>query len=140
LFRESLAHHAHAGRPFEAARTHLALGEFLRRIRRRVDAREDLRTALRIFDDLGATPWAERARQELRASGETARKRDESTATALTPQERQVARQVAEGLSNREVAAQLFLSPRTIDFHLRNVFAKTGISSRGELARLRLDQ
>jgi DNA-binding CsgD family transcriptional regulator/tetratricopeptide (TPR) repeat protein len=140
LFREALAHHAGAGRPFEAARTHLAFGEFLRRARRRVDARGDLRTALTIFEDLGATPWAGRARQELRASGETARKRDESTATELTPQERQVARHVAEGLSNREVAAQLFLSPRTIDFHLRNVFAKTGISSRAELARLNLDQ
>jgi DNA-binding CsgD family transcriptional regulator/tetratricopeptide (TPR) repeat protein len=140
LFREAITHHAEAGRPFEAARTRLAFGEFLRRVRRRVDAREHLRTALAIFEDLGATPWAERARQELRASGETARKRDESTATGLTPQERQVARQVAGGLSNREVAAQLFLSPRTIDFHLRNVFAKTGISSRGELARLNLDQ
>jgi DNA-binding CsgD family transcriptional regulator/tetratricopeptide (TPR) repeat protein len=140
LFRQSLGHSDKAGRPFEAARIHLAFGEFLRRVRRRVDAREDLRTALTIFEEVGATPWADRARQELRASGETARKRDESTATDLTPQERQVARHVAEGLSNRDVAAQLFLSPRTIDFHLRNVFAKTGISSRGELGRLNLDQ
>ncbi|HYN71306.1 MAG TPA: AAA family ATPase, partial [Nakamurella sp.] len=127
-----------AARPFERARTHLAYGEFLRRSRRRVDAREQLRTALQMFDDLGATPWAQRAEQELRGSGETARKRDASTVVALTAQERQVAVFVAEGLSNREVAAKLFLSPRTIDFHLRNVFAKTGVTSRTGLARLEL--
>ena len=137
-FRAALEHQAAAGRPFEAARTHLAYGEFLRRARRRIDAREHLRAALSTFEDVGARPWAERARQELRASGESARKRDESTATNLTAQERQVARFVAEGRSNREVAAQLFLSPRTIDFHLRNVFVKTGVTSRGELARLTL--
>ena len=103
-----------------------------------MDAREQLRTALQIFDDLGATPWAQRAEQELRGSGETARKRDASTVVALTAQERQVAVFVSDGLSNREVAAKLFLSPRTIDFHLRNVFAKTGVTSRTELARLEL--
>jgi DNA-binding CsgD family transcriptional regulator len=138
-YREALEHQADAGRPFETARTHLAYGEFLRRARRRVDAREQLRAALETFEDVGAQPWAERARQELRASGESARKRDESTTTDLTAQERQVAGYVAQGLSNKEVAAQLFLSPRTIDFHLRNVFAKTGVSSRGELTRLALD-
>jgi DNA-binding CsgD family transcriptional regulator len=111
----------------------------LRRARRRVDAREQLRAALSIFEDVGAAPLAERARAELRASGETARRRDDSTVTNLTAQERQVARHVAQGLSTRDVAAQLFLSPRTIDFHLRNVFAKTGISSRTELARLDLN-
>ena len=110
----------------------------LRRPRRRVAARDHLREALRTFEDVGAEPWAERARQELRASGETARRRDLSTALDLTPQERQVAKFVASGLSNRDVAAQLFLSPRTIDFHLRNVFAKAGISSRAELTRLAL--
>ncbi|HEY5881037.1 MAG TPA: LuxR C-terminal-related transcriptional regulator [Nakamurella sp.] len=123
-------------RPFERARTHLAYGEFLRRSRRRVDAREQLRAALHTFGDLGAAAWARRAEQELRASGETARRRDASTSVALTAQETQVATFVAEGLSNREVAAKLFLSPRTIEFHLRNVFAKTGITSRGELARI----
>jgi DNA-binding NarL/FixJ family response regulator len=87
---------------------------------------------------MGASPWAERARAELRASGETARKRDPSTIDRLTPQELQIARLVAEGLSNKEVAAQLFLSPRTIDYHLRNVFAKLGITSRTHLARLPL--
>ena len=126
-------------RPFERARTHLAYGEFLRRSRRRVDAREQLRSALHIFGDLGARPWERRAEQELRASGETARKRDDPVSVTLTAQERQVAGFVAEGLSNRDVAAKLFLSPRTIDFHLRNVFAKTGISSRSELARITLE-
>jgi DNA-binding CsgD family transcriptional regulator len=125
-------------RPFERARTHLAFGEFLRRSRRRVDAREQLRTALQAFHDLDAAPFVHRAEQELRASGETARKRDAATGVTLTPQETQIASFVAQGLSNREVAARLFLSPRTIDFHLRNVFAKTGITSRGELARIDL--
>ncbi len=139
FFRTALEHQVAARRPFETARIELGLGEFLRRARRRVDAREHLRRALGAFDDLGAAPWAERARTELRASGESARKRNDSVATTLTAQERQIARQVAHGLTNREVAAQLFLSPRTVDFHLRNVFAKTGITSRGELVRLELD-
>ncbi len=137
-FLEALEHQSSAARPFEAARIQLAYGAFLRRARRRVDARDHLRAALSTFEDVGAHPWAERARRELRASGESARKRDESTTTDLTAQERQVARLVADGMSNRGVAAQLFLSPRTIDFHLRNVFTKTGVSSRGELAHLEL--
>jgi DNA-binding NarL/FixJ family response regulator len=90
------------------------------------------------IDALGADPWAERARAELRASGETARSSDPSTIDQLTPQELQIIRLVSEGLSNKEVAAQLFLSPRTIDYHLRNVFAKLGIRSRTQLARLSL--
>ncbi|MFJ2031127.1 AAA family ATPase [Streptosporangium sp. NPDC087985] len=138
-FQHALERHTGSPRRFDQARTELAYGEFLRRARRRVDARTHLRSALETFEDLGAQPWAERARQELRASGETARRRDPSTATDLTPQELQVARFVGQGLSNREVAAQMFLSPRTIDFHLRNVFAKVGVSSRAELARLPLD-
>jgi DNA-binding NarL/FixJ family response regulator len=99
-----------------------------------------LRAALETFERLRAEPWAERARAELRASGETARKRDPSTLSQLTPQERQVAQLVSEGLSNKEVAAQLFLSPRTIDAHLRRVFAKLGVTSRTQLARLALDE
>jgi DNA-binding NarL/FixJ family response regulator len=90
------------------------------------------------FETLGATLWAERARVELRASGQTARKRDPSTRGDLTAQELQIARFVADGLSNRDVAARLFLSPRTIDFHLRNIFRKLEISSRVELAHLDL--
>jgi DNA-binding NarL/FixJ family response regulator len=93
---------------------------------------------LEVFQDLRAAPWADRAAQELRASGETARKRDVSTTTDLTPQELQVAQLVRRGLTNKEIAAQLFVSPRTVDFHLRNVFAKTGVTSRVELARLAL--
>jgi DNA-binding NarL/FixJ family response regulator len=92
-----------------------------------------------VFEELGATPWAERAAQELRASGETARRRDVSTATDLTAQERQVAALVRQGLSNRDVAAQLFVSPRTVDFHLRNTFSKLGVTSRAELTALPLD-
>ncbi|HEX2174489.1 MAG TPA: AAA family ATPase [Nocardioidaceae bacterium] len=140
-FQRALEHHS-AGtlRVFDKARTELAYGEFLRRSRRRVDARTHLRAALEMFTDLGATPLAERARQELRASGETARRRDPSTTTRLTAQETQVAGLVQQGLSNREVAAQLFLSPRTIDFHLRNIYSKLGITSRAELTRYPLTE
>jgi DNA-binding CsgD family transcriptional regulator len=127
--------HAAANRPFDRARSELLLGEHLRRARRRVEARTQLRAAIATFEPLGARPWTERARMELRASGETARKRDPSTLAHLTPQEVQVARYVAEGMSNKEVAAQLFLSPRTIDSHLRSVFSKLGITSRTQLAR-----
>ena len=101
-----------------------------------MESREHLRAAFAGFEALGAEPWAERAAAELRASGETARKRDPSTIDQLTPQELQIVRFVAEGLSNKEVAAQLYLSPRTIDYHLRNVFAKLGITSRTQLAHL----
>lgn len=138
-FRQSLEAHAGSPRLPDRARTELAFGEHLRRNRRRVDAREHLRTALTLFEELGATPWAERAAQELRASGETARRRDVSTATDLTAQERQVAGLVRQGLSNRDAAAQLFVSPRTVDFHLRNVFNKLGVTSRAELIALSLE-
>jgi DNA-binding CsgD family transcriptional regulator len=123
-------------RPFDLARIQLLYGEHLRRARRRTDSRAQLRAALEGFDRLGARPWADRARTELRASGESARKRDPSTMDDLTPQEVQVARLVAEGLSNKEVAAQLYLSPRTIDYHLRNVYSKLGVTSRTHLVRL----
>ena len=139
LFRAALDAHAKATRPFERSRTELALGELLRRARRRVEAREHLRAALNGFEGLGARLWAERARMELRASGQVARRRDPSTTDELTAQELQIVHLVAQGLSNREVAAQLFLSSRTIDFHLRNVFRKLNISSRTQLARLDLD-
>jgi DNA-binding CsgD family transcriptional regulator len=127
-------------RPFDLARIHLLYGEHLRRERRRSDSRMHFRAALDGFEQLGAEPWAERARTELRASGETARRRDPSTMAQLTPQELQIARLVAEGLSNKEVAAQLFLSPRTIDAHLRSVFSKLDISSRTQLARIPLGE
>jgi DNA-binding CsgD family transcriptional regulator len=104
--------------------------------RRRAEARTHLQSALDIFERLGAAPGEERARSELRATGETARKRDPSTLDQLTPQELQIVRRVAEGATNKEVAAQLFISPRTVAYHLRNVFVKLGISSRAELIRL----
>jgi DNA-binding CsgD family transcriptional regulator len=138
-FAEAVALHAHVQNPFEHARTELLFGEFLRRERRRSDARERLRAALESFERLGAEPWAERARVELRATGETARKRDPSTVDDLTPQELQIARLVGEGHSNKEIAAQLFLSPRTVEYHLRKVFAKLGIASRAELIRNGVD-
>jgi DNA-binding CsgD family transcriptional regulator len=126
--------------PFERARNELVYGEWLRRERRRVDARPHLRTALELFQQLALPPWEERARSELRASGETARRRDPSTRDQLTPQELQIAHLVAEGMTNREIGAQLYLSPRTIDYHLRKVFAKLQIASRTDLARIDLGE
>ncbi|WP_196250673.1 LuxR family transcriptional regulator [Cellulomonas sp. JZ18] len=137
-FRRALDAHASSTRRVDEARTRLAYGEWLRRARRRVDARPHLRAALHTFDDLGARRWAQRAAQELRASGEQLRRRDTAAAptAALTPAERQVAALTARGLPTRQVAAQLFVSPRTVDFHLRNVFAKLGVTSRAELAHV----
>jgi DNA-binding CsgD family transcriptional regulator len=126
-------------RPFDLARIRLLYGEHLRRERRRKDARALLGSALEAFEEMNADPWAERARSELRASGAVARKRDPSTLGQLTAQELQIVRFVSEGLSNKEIAAQLYLSPRTIDYHLRNVFAKLGITSRTQLVRLQID-
>ena len=137
-FQDALSHHQRAGRRLDEARTHLAYGEWLRRTQRRVDARHHLRQALETFGDEHAEPLVQRATQELRASGETARKRDVSTQVQLTPMELKVAQLVASGLSNKDVAAQIWVSPRTVAFHLRNVFAKSGVTSRGELARLEL--
>ena len=133
-----MAHYRRSARPYDLARTQLAYGEFLRRTNRRVDARPHLRGALERFTDLGAAPLVDRATQELRASGETARKRDPSTLLDLTPMERKVAQLVSTGLSNKDVAAQCWVSPRTVAFHLRNVFTKVGVSSRTELAQLDL--
>ena len=138
-FRQALEWHARSPRLPARARTQLALGEFLRRNRRRTDARVPLREALEMFEALGASVWAERARQELRASGETARRGADLVATELTAQEEQVAGLVRLGLSNKDVAGRLFISPRTVDFHLRNVYSKLGITSRTELAALPLD-
>ena len=131
-FRAALDHH---DMPFEAARTRLVLGERLRRAGRRVEARAALREALGTFERLGAQPWAGRARTELRASGERVRRGSPTAIEQLTPQELQVALEVANGSTNREAAAALFLSPKTIEFHLRNIYRKLGIRSRTELVR-----
>ncbi|WP_083752843.1 helix-turn-helix transcriptional regulator [Actinosynnema sp. ALI-1.44] len=137
-YAEALRLHAATERPFEHARTELLYGEFLRRERRRTRAREHLRSALDTLTRLGTPVWAERARVELRATGETARRQEPGRTEELTPQELQVARSVSLGATNREVAAQLFVSPRTVDYHLRKVFRKLGITSRHELTRLDL--
>ena len=134
-FLEALRRHGESARPFDRARTEFVFGEFLRRDGRRTAARAHLRFALDAFERLGADAWAERARDELRASGETARKRTPTALDQLTPQELQITRLVAEGATNKEVAARLFLSPRTIDYHLRKIYTKLGISSRAELMR-----
>ncbi|GAA2608921.1 LuxR family transcriptional regulator [Actinomadura fulvescens] len=141
LFEEAVRLHLRGGPPFEHARTELLYGEWLRRSRRRNEARGHLRAALEIFERLGAEPWSERTRAELRAAGESladgADDRPDVLAL-LTPQELQVVRLAAAGLSNREIGAQLFLSPRTVGYHLYKAYPKLGVASRGELARLEL--
>jgi DNA-binding CsgD family transcriptional regulator len=127
------------GLPLELARTQLLYGQWLRRARRRADARPHLRVALETFERLGATPWAERARTELRASGLTARKRDLGTREQLTAQELQIARLAQQGLANREIAAKLFLSLHTVSYHLHKIYGKLGIASRADLRQLDLD-
>jgi DNA-binding NarL/FixJ family response regulator len=117
----------------ELARAHLLYGEWLRREGRRVDAREQLRTTHDLFVAMGMEAFAERARRELLATGEKARKRTADTRSDLTPQEAQIAQLAREGHSNPEIGAQLFLSPRTVEWHLRKVFSKLDISSRKEL-------
>jgi DNA-binding CsgD family transcriptional regulator len=128
------------GRPLDRARAALAAGELLRRHGRRRDARGPLEAAVQGFGALGADRWADRARRELRAAGRSVRTGQPGPNARLTPQELQVARYAALGRSNRDVAALLFLSQRTVDFHMRNVFAKLGIASRTELAHLPLDR
>ncbi len=107
----------------------------LRRQRRRRDARERLRTAHDMFESKGAGEFAERARVELLATGKRSRPRTAPAAEEFTPQEARIARLVSQGESNRDIAAQLFLSPSTVDYHLRKVFRKTGVTSRTQLAR-----
>jgi DNA-binding CsgD family transcriptional regulator len=119
----------------ESGRAHLLYGEWLRRQQRRRDARDQLRFAYQIFDSIGAAAFAERARIELRATGEHARKRVFDTAGGLTAQEALIARLAGEGTSNPQIGAQLFISPATVAYHLRKVFAKLGVTSRHQLAR-----
>jgi len=122
------------GGPFERARLQVAFGTWLRRQRRIGESRGPLRAARDTFDALGADPWSERAREELRATGESSRKREPGALEELTPQELQVAQMAAEGLSNREIAQKLYLSHRTVGSHLYRIYPKLGINSRWELA------
>ncbi|MFJ9695898.1 ATP-binding protein [Kitasatospora sp. NPDC101183] len=133
-YTAALALHEGANRPFEQARTALLHGEWLRRARRRTDARPHLRAALETFDRLGATPWSARARTELAATGGQAVATPSAPLSPLTPQELQIARLAAQGLTNRDIAAQLFLSPRTVAHHLYKAYPKLGITSRTALA------
>ena len=136
FYRESLDHLGRTQVGVECARGRLIYGEWLRRQNRRADARVQLRVAEEMFSAMGADGFADRARRELLATGESARKRSAETSADLTPQELQVARLARDGLSNNEIGGQLFISPRTVQYHLRKVFAKLGIRSRGELTHV----
>ena len=140
LYRESLDQLGHSGLATELARTHLLYGEWLRRSRRRRDARVHLRAAHQIFEAMGAAAFAHRARVELLATGEHARARAPETRDQLTPQEQQIARLAAEGESNAQIAAQLFISPHTVAYHLHKVFGKLNVTSRNALSRALGDQ
>jgi DNA-binding CsgD family transcriptional regulator len=138
LYREAIARLSRTRVRTALARAYLVFGEWLRRERRRVDAREQLRIAHRMYAEIGMNGFAERARRELVATGETVRKRSPETRDSLTAQEAQIARLAAEGCSNPEIGTQLFISPRTVEWHLRGVFTKLGISSRKELRAAQL--
>jgi DNA-binding CsgD family transcriptional regulator/tetratricopeptide (TPR) repeat protein len=135
LYRQSIEHLSGTRARLELARAHLLYGEWLRRERRRLDAREHLRTALEAFTSMGAEAFARRAERELLAAGERARKPTVDTLDHLTPQETQIARLAANGHTNREIAAQMFISPSTVEYHLRKAFRMLGVKSRTQLAQ-----
>ena len=135
LYREAIDRLGRAGMRPDLARAHLLYGEWLRRQRRRADARAQLRTAGQLLDEMGMDAFAERARRELLAAGGTARRRAVTATVKLTSQETQIARLAADGLSNLEIATRLFLSPRTVQYHLGKVFTKLDITSRNQLSR-----
>jgi DNA-binding CsgD family transcriptional regulator len=134
LYREAIERLTPTALRLDLARTHLLYGEWLRRERRPREAREQLRAADGLFTEFGMEGFAQRARIELRATGERARKRTVETVTDLTPQEAQISQLVAQGATNQEIAGQLFISPSTVEYHLRKVFSKLGIKSRIQLA------
>ena len=134
LYRESIERLGRTRMRADLARAHLLYGEWLRRERRRVDARAQLRIAHDMLDAMGMDAFAERARRELQATGETARKRSVATGDEqLTAQEAQIAGMARDGLSNPEIGARMFISARTVQYHLRKVFTKLGIESRTQL-------
>ena len=137
-FQAALELHGRGHRPFDEARTRLLYGEWLRRDKRKADARVQLGAALETFRRIGAVPWADRASGELTATGTAVRPAEPGPAGQLTPQELQIARLAARGLSNKEIAAQLFLSPRTVGHHLYKAYPKLGVLSRAELPALDL--
>ena len=139
-FEQAMLLHEQTPDAFEAARTRLAYGERLRRARNRLLAREQLRAAADTFERLDARPWADRARAELAATGETRRRRDPSTIEELTPQELQIVLLLTAGRTTREAAAALFLSPKTVEYHLRHAYQKLGVNSRDQLARALVTQ
>jgi ATP/maltotriose-dependent transcriptional regulator MalT len=133
LYQEAIGRLGKSRIVVHLARARLLYGEWLRRANRRQDSREALRAAYEMFNRIGADGFAERARRELAATGETVRKRTIETFGELTSQEAQIARLAREGRSNQEIAAELFISPRTVEWHLGNVFSKLGITSRKDL-------
>jgi DNA-binding CsgD family transcriptional regulator len=140
LYRESIERLGRTHMRADLARAHLVYGEWLRRERRRIDARAQLRIAHDMLEAMGMAAFAERARRELQAAGETARKRSVATGDEqLTAQEAQIARMARDGLSNPEIAARMFISARTVQYHLRKVFTKLGIESRTQLDGVLLD-
>lgn len=136
LYREAIDRLRRTRMRVDLARAHLLYGEWLRRERRRIDAREHLRTAFELFTVMGMEGFARRAQRELLATGETARKRTVETTDKLTPQETHIARLARQGLTNKEIAGRLYISPRTVEYHLRKVYTKLRVTSRNQLDAL----
>lgn len=139
LYREAIERLGRTEVRTTLARTRLLYGEWLRRENRRLDAREQLGASYEMLGEMGAEAFAERARRELQATGETVRRRTAEARAALTAQEAQIARLAGDGLTNPEIGAQLFISPHTVEWHLRKIFAKLGIVSRRQISAALLE-